>query len=215
MFKDRQDAGRQLAEKLEKYSGRNIVVLALPRGGVVTGYEVATALKAPLDIVAVRKIGHPHEPEYAVGAVDENGASLLNEEATELLDKKVLHAETLAEQKEAKRRSTVYRAGRVPLDLAGKTVILVDDGVATGLTMRLAVRYARAQKSQSVIVATPVASFDALQSLREESVDEIFVLEPPEDFEDAIGAHYLKFDQVEDAEVIQLLQLASSPARHA
>lgn len=209
MFKDRKDAGEQLARKLEAYSGGDVVVLALPRGGVVTGYEVAKALSAPLDIIAVRKVGHPFDPEYAVGAVDESGASLLNEEEIELIDKKLLQEEIAKERKEAVRRSTVYRGGKVPPNVAGKIVIIVDDGIATGLTMQLAVRVVKAQKPEKVVVAAPVAPLGAIRTLRKEGADEVVTLEPPETFMDAIGAHYLQFDQVEDEEVIKLLQSAS------
>ncbi len=209
MFKDRKDAGKQLARKLEAYSDGNAIVLALPRGGVVTGYEVAKALSAPLDIIVVRKIGHPFNPEYAVGATDENGVSLLNEEEAELIDKKLLQAEVSKEQKEAARRSAAYRGGKAPPDITGKTAIIVDDGIATGLSMRLAVRIVKTRKPKRVIVAVPMAPFDAIQSLKEEGADDLISLEPPETFMGAVGAHYVQFDQVEDEEVIKLLRSAA------
>lgn len=205
VFKDRSDAGKQLAQKLARYAGEDVVVLALPRGGVVVGYEVARELKAPLDISAVRKIGFPSEPEYAVGAVADDGTTLLNEEETKLLGKKLLQAEIDKEQKEAARRGSTYRKGGAPLPLTGKTVIIVDDGIATGLTMRLAVRSAKAQQPKRVIAAAPVAPAEAVTSIRDEGVDELVTLEPPEKFESAIGAHYDRFEQVDDAEVIRLL----------
>lgn len=206
MFNDRTDAGKRLARKLEAYAGKDAIVLALPRGGVVTGYEIAEALSLPLDIIAVRKVGHPSEPEYAVGAVDESGASLLNEEETGFIPMALLQKEIAKELAEARRRSVVYRGGRVPLGLAGKTVIIADDGIATGLTMRLAVRFVKIQKPKRIVVAVPIAPFEAIRDLEEEGVDEVVVLEPPEAFAGAIGVHYLHFDQVEDAEVITLLQ---------
>lgn len=206
MFTDREDAGRQLAKKLEQYRGKEAVVLALPRGGVVTGYEIAEALKLPLDIIAVRKIGHPSSPEYAIGAVDEKGITILNETETTALDQVWLREEIGRQRKEAQRRSTVYRQKRIPMSLAGKTAIIVDDGIATGLTMRLAVRSLKAQKPEKIIVAVPVAPSESLRVLKNEGVDEIIVLEPPAEFMGAVGAHYVRFAQVEDEEVIRLLQ---------
>lgn len=205
MFKDRKDAGEQLAKKLEDYSGKNVVVLALPRGGVVTGFVVAEALKAPLDIIAVHKVGIPFDPEYAIGAVDEHGASLFNKEETATLDKILLQEAVDTEQMEAKRRSRLYRGDRAPQDLAGKIVLIIDDGIATGLTMRLAVRIVAAQHPEKIVVAVPVAHPEALRDLKEEGADEIIVLESPNTFGDAVGAHYTQFDQVEDAEVITLM----------
>ncbi len=206
MFRDRVEAGRQLAQKLLQYRDKSAVVLALPRGGVVVGFEVARALAVPLDIIAVRKIGHPYHPEYAIGAVDENGARILNEMETATVDKKWLAEKTEREMQEAKRRSTVYRGGKIPESLAGKVVILVDDGIATGLTMRLAVRSVRAQKPEKITVAVPVAPADSLAVLKDEGADEIIVLEPPETFMGAVGSHYIRFDQTTDEEVIALLQ---------
>ncbi|HUY05436.1 MAG TPA: phosphoribosyltransferase family protein [Candidatus Paceibacterota bacterium] len=212
MFKDRTDAGRQLAKKLEAYAGEHTVVIALPRGGVVTGYEVARVLGAPLDILAVRKIGHPFEPEYAIGAIAPDGTSVFNEEETAPLDAKPLQAAIAAERAEAKRRSILYRDGKAPLDIAGKVAVIVDDGIATGLSMRLAVRVAKAQKPARLIVAAPVASRGALESIRGEGVDDLITLEPPESFEGAIGAHYERFDQVEDDEVMRLMRAAPMQA---
>ncbi|MFA5998171.1 MAG: phosphoribosyltransferase family protein [Candidatus Paceibacterota bacterium] len=206
MFKDRKDAGKQLARKLAVYAGKSTVVLALPRGGVVTGYEISRALKAPFDIIAVRKVGHPSNPEYAVGAVDENGASLFNKEEAATIDAKLLRQETAKELTEARRRSVVYRGGRASLDLVGKIVLLVDDGIATGLTMRLAVRSVKAQEPEKVIVAAPVAPLEAIQYLKKEGADDVITLEPPEAFNGAVGAHYEQFEQVEDAEVVRLLR---------
>ena len=208
MFRDRAEAGRQLAQKLLQYRGKSAVVLALPRGGVVLGFEVARVLSAPLDIIAVRKIGHPYHPEYAIGAVDENDARILNEAEAAGVDQHWLTKETEREVAEAKRRSSVYRGGKIPESLAGKVVILVDDGIATGLTMRLAVRSVRAQKPEKIIVAVPVAPTDSFEVLKDEGADEVVVLEPPEEFAGAVGAHYVRFDQVEDEEVVALLRNA-------
>ena len=206
MFTDRADAGRQLAKKLERYRGKEAVVLALPRGGVVTGHEIAEALKLPLDIIVVRKIGHPSSPEYAIGAVDEKGTTILNETETAALDQAWLREEIGRQRKEAQRRSTVYREKRMPRGLAGKIAIVVDDGIATGLTMRLAVRSVKAQKPEQIIVAVPVAPMESLRALKEEGAGDVIVLEPPEGFLGAVGAHYDRFEQVPDEEVIRLLQ---------
>ncbi len=204
MFTDRADAGRQLAQKMHSYKTDSTIVLALPRGGVVPGAVIAHELGIPLDIVAVRKIGHPGDPEYALGAVDEHGMTLIEGEVGEAW----LAEEIRRETGEARRRSAVYRAGIPPVPLAGKTVLLVDDGIATGLTMRLAVRAVRQQKPERIIVAVPVASNESVQSLKNEGVDEIVVLEPTEQFLGSVGAHYRRFDQVEDDEVVNLVQSA-------
>ena len=206
MFKDRSDAGYQLAEKLTPYRGKDAVVLALPRGGVVTGYEIARALSLPLDIIAVRKVGAPGNPEYAIGAVDADGTALLNNAETATIDRVWLAGEIQTEEKEARRRARVYRAGKRPLGIAGKTALIVDDGIATGLTMRLAVRAAKAKKAKRIIVAVPVAPPEAVRALKDEGADKGIVLEPPEGFLGAVGAHYVRFEQVEDAEVIRLLR---------
>ena len=205
MFEDRADAGRKLAEALREYAGKEAVVLALPRGGVVTGYEVGKALGLPLDIVSIRKIGYPGNPEYAIGAVDEKGTVILSEEVTASIDQAWLRAEIERQKSEAKRRSLVYRGERKPTDIAGKIAIIVDDGIATGLTMRLAVRVVKAQKPQAIIVAVPVAPPESIRMLKDEGAN-VVVLEPPENFLGAVGAHYMRFEQVEDAEVIKLLR---------
>ncbi len=207
MFTDRAEAGRQLTKRLERYRGTNARVLALPRGGVVTGYEVAKALGLPLDIIAVRKVGAPGNPEYAIGAVDEKGTKILNETETATVDPLWLAQEVERQQAEARRRSLVYRGGRTPPEIKGKIAIIVDDGIATGLTMRLAVRSAKAKKPAKIIVAVPVAPPESLRVLKDEGADEVVVLEPTEDFLGAVGAHYARFDQIEDAKVIELLQL--------
>jgi|SRR3989344_330871 len=208
MFTDRTQAGKQLAEQLESYRGKDAVILALPRGGVVTGYEIARALSLPLDIVAVRKLGHPLSPEYAIGAVDEYETKILNDAETATIDKRWLKEKIAREHEEAKRRSVVYRGGREPHGLSGKTVIIVDDGIATGLTMRLTVRAVKARKPKKIIVAVPVAPAESLAALKREGADEIIVLLPPEEFMGAVGAHYAEFEQLSDEEVIRLLQSA-------
>lgn len=204
MFKDRVDAGKRLAEKLAKYRGRDAVVLALPRGGVVTGREIAQALGFPLDIVVVRKIGHPLSPEYAIGAVDDAGTAIFNDSEAASVNQQWLAGETEREMQEAQRRVAAYRGKRKPVSVSGKTALVVDDGIATGLSMRLAVRAVKARHPAHIVVAVPVASAEAINSLQKEAV-EIVVLEPPEEFLGAVGSHYREFAQVEDSEVKELL----------
>lgn len=206
MFKDRIDAGQKLTIKLERYRGSDAVVLALPRGGVVLGYEIASVLKLPLDIVVARKIGHPDSPEYAIAAVDDVGNILRNEKEISLVDKKWLDQETKKQQAEAKRRVDLYRGGRKIVSLAGKTVIIVDDGVATGLTLKLAIVRVKKQKPKRLIVAVPVIPPNVATEI-EKMVDEIVALEPANSYFGSVGAYYERFEQVEDEEVIRLLQI--------
>ena len=205
MFADRKEAGRRLARKIEAYRGANALVLALPRGGVVVGFEVARALGLPLDILAPRKIGHPFHPEYAIGAVDEHGTKILNEAEAAAVDQAWLLGETERQKAEAERRIRAYRGERKAAEIGGKTVIIVDDGIATGLTMRLAVRSVKARKPERIVVAVPVAPPESPRALTDEGADEVVVLEPPGEFMGAVGAHYARFEQVEDAEVVRLL----------
>src|SRR3989344_4929526 len=205
MFADREEAGRQLAAKLSNYRGTDAVILALPRGGVVVGEKIAQELSIPLDIIAVRKIGHPNAPEFALGAVDEHGTQILNETEAMEVDPEWLKQETAREMEEAKRRSSVYRGGKKALPLTGKRAIIVDDGVATGYTMRLAIKAVKAQRPARIITAAPVSSVEAAENISNEA-DEFITLEPPEEFLGAVGAHYIRFEQVKDAEVIRLLK---------
>lgn len=209
MFVDRNEAGKKLAEKLVEYKGIGAVVLALPRGGVVIGAEVARALSLPLDIVSIRKIGHPFTPEYAIGVVDEHGATILNEwEAKEMNQDWLLH-EIEKQKEEAQRRSTTYRGTRTPINLSGKTALIVDDGIATGLTMQLAVRVVKKSNAGKIVVAIPMAPPDSIELLKNEGADEVVVLEDPKEYLGAVGIHYVQFPQVEDAIVIKLLSEAT------
>lgn len=205
MFKNRSDAGEKLAERLWQYKNSDTIVLALPRGGVVVGYEVTRLLDVPLDIVVARKIGHPQNPEYAICATDEKGTLLCDEREARLVDQDWLKEEVERQRKEAERRIQVYRGGKKPLQITNKVAIIIDDGIATGLTMRLAIKAVRKQKPDRIIIAVPVAPSDIVRELRRE-VDEIITLEPTEDFMGAVGAHYQEFEQVEDDTVIRLLQ---------
>jgi predicted phosphoribosyltransferase len=208
VFKDRKDAGRKLAEALKNYKDApNMIILALPRGGVVLGYEIAKALNLPLDIVVPRKIGAPGNPEYAIGAITETGDAIMNEEEVKYIDKEWLKQEMGKEKKEAQRRLTTYRAGPPP-QVAGKTVIIVDDGVATGYTMRAAVASVKSRKPAKIIVAVPHGATDSIEKIRRE-VDEVVVLYVPVIYW-AVGAQYEEFPQTSDEEVVELLREAQS-----
>lgn len=204
IFQNREDAGQQLAKKLERYRNTDAVVLALPRGGAVVGYEIAQSLDLPLDIVVTRKIGHPFNTEYAICAVDEKGTLLCNEWEKASVDEKWLQEEIKRQQTEAARRLETYREGRKPIKIKNRTIIIADDGIATGLTIRLAVKAVKTQKPSRIVVAVPVAPADVAQGLKQE-VDELIVLSQPAEFAGAVGAHYREFEQVDDNTVIALL----------
>lgn len=207
LYESRQQAGQYLAEKLMHFkNGEDVVVLALPRGGVVLGAEVAHALQAPLGVVLVRKIGHPSDPEYAIGAIAENDSPIYDKYELHDIDKAWLkQAETDARQLIENRRKLYYGEGSGPPSCENKTVILVDDGIATGLTMRVAIQAIRKQKPKQIVVAVPVAPLDTTQNLQEYA-DQIIVLDKPENFRGSVGAHYEQFEQVDDEEVIRLLK---------
>lgn len=207
MFKNRKDAGTQLAEGLKEYIGQeNVLVLALPRGGVVTGVEIANRLNAPLDVLIVRKIGHPWQPELAVGAISETGSIVYNEEVVSSVGvtKEYLRGEAARQREEIARRQQLYRGGRKLVNLRGKTVILVDDGVATGATMKAAVETLKREQVGKLVVAVPVAPPSPAAELQR--MVDVFVCQAmPEDFM-SVGSYYEDFKQVTDADVMQLLQ---------
>lgn len=205
-FFDRRDAGRQLGELLsKKYHGKNVVICALPRGGVVVGVEIAKMLKAPLELVIPRKIGHPMSPEYAIAAVTEHGEIVAHREEVSNVDKKWLEGAVQREIEEARRRRTLYLGKRISISLEGKIAIIVDDGIATGLTMQAAIRDIKNKKPAKIIVAVPVAPQETVGELQKE-VDGVVVLDAPEDYAGAVGAYYRDFPQIEDDEVITLLK---------
>lgn len=204
-FKDRSEAGEELATKLEKYQNQDVVVYALPRGGVVLGVEIAKKLHAPLDLVITRKIGHPLNPEYALCATSENAHMVCNEEEVAGIDKKWFEAEVQKERQEAKRRREAYFKGRKPIPAKGKIAIIVDDGVATGLTMFTAILEIKHQETKKVVVAVPVAPKETADQIKSK-VDEFVALEIPEVFLGAIGSYYQSFPQVSDEEVIKLMR---------
>lgn len=205
MFHTRLEAGQQLVGKLQHLSGENVVVLALPRGGVVTAEPIALALEAPLDLLIVRKVGHPSQPEYAIAAVSEDGHVLRNPEETARIDKATFDSLVEAERQEARRRREKYLGGRPPVPVEGKTVLLVDDGVATGLTMKAAISEARHRRPKKIVVAVPVAPHDTVTELQK-LADEVIVLLDETDFRGAIGAYYDEFPQVSDEEVVTILK---------
>jgi len=207
IFKSRIDAGQKLAQALKKYKNlENGIVLALPRGGVVVGYEVAKKLNLPLDIICPRKIGAPGNPEFAIGAITETGEGIFDEETIKTygISKEYIENEIKKEKAEAERRLKLYRGKRPCLVLKDKTVIIVDDGLATGLTMRAAIKTVRSRGAKKIIVAIPIGPPDSIEIVKRE-VDEIIYLDAPFFF-GAVGAFYEEFGQTTDEEVIELLR---------
>jgi putative phosphoribosyl transferase len=210
-FRDREHAGRVLGERLRSYAGReNLLVLGLPRGGVPVAFEVARALDAPLDVFVVRKLGVPGHEELAMGALASGGVRVLNEELVEQLgiDDESIARAAAAEAAELERRERAYRGDRGPVEAAGRTVILVDDGLATGATMRAASQAVRAQQPERLVVAAPVAAAQTCRELREE-VDEVVCALTPDPFA-AVGLWYEDFAPTEDEEVRRLLAAAET-----
>jgi predicted phosphoribosyltransferase len=209
VFQDRQEAGKQLAASLQSYQGKeNLLVLALPRGGVTVGYEVARELRCPLDVLIVRKIGCPGNPELAAGAVSETGTRVLNADVISMqrISQEYLDGETERQRQEIARRLTAYRGGQTIGSLAAKTVILVDDGVATGATMKAAVATLKREGLAKLVVAVPVAPPDTAREIAP-TVDEWVCLDTPERFA-AVGQFYRDFTQVSDDEVVESLKKA-------
>lgn len=204
--KNRTAAGRKLAEILKKFKNKDAVIYALPRGGVVVGAAIAKTLHSPLDLIITRKIGHPNQKEYALGAVAENGHSILNKKALLDVSKEYLNQEIETQKKEAQRRRKVYLGNRKPISCKGKTAILVDDGIATGLTIKAAIQELKIHyHPEKIIVAVPVAPKETVEELKSEGV-EIVAAEIPEYFQGAIGNYYEEFNPVEDEEVIQIME---------
>jgi putative phosphoribosyl transferase len=207
-FVDRDDAGRLLGERLREMSLVNPVVLALPRGGVPVGYQVASALGAPFDVIVVRKLGAPFQPELAMGAIGEGSIRVLDDEVVRAsgIDEDGIRVVEAREREELERRTRRYRGNEHGIQLTGHTAVVVDDGMATGSTARAACSVARVQGAATVVMATPVASGHAISRLRDAS-DAVVVLERPEPFY-AVGQWYDRFDQTSDADVLILLARA-------
>ncbi|MCG3202419.1 MAG: putative phosphoribosyl transferase [Gammaproteobacteria bacterium] len=203
-FIDRADAGRKLARLLLKYRGQDGVVLALPRGGVPVAAEVARALAMPLDLVTARKIGHPGNPEYAIAAVTESGELAVNPDEVDELDRGWFDRAVAAQREEAQRRHERYIGARAPIPLAGRIAIVVDDGIATGLTVRAAIMQTRKRGPGKLVLAVPVAPRDTAESLGR-IVDEFVACDVPAMFMGAVGAYYQDFSQTGDEEVAALL----------
>ena len=206
-FPDRRAAGQALAERLEAYAGRDdVVVLGLPRGGVPVAAEVARALGAPLDVLLVRKLGAPGQPELAIGAIAEGGVALVNEDVLRALGLGPAAIDEVAarERPELERRLSAYRGGRDPVPLDDRTAIVVDDGLATGASMEAAVRAVAARRAARVVAAVPVASLEACERLRAVAHDVVAVATPSPFY--AVGAWYVDFTQTGDADVVAALR---------
>lgn len=212
-FRDRADAGRQLAARLEHFREQNVIVLGLPRGGVPVAYEVAHALHAPLDVLNVRKLGVPWQEELAMGAIATGGVRVLNNDVVMAagITKEIIEQTAALQTLELDRRERLYRGGRPAPDLRGRTVILVDDGIATGATTRAAIGVIRAQHPARLVLAVPVAQESVATELARE-VDELVCAMTPDDLY-AIGVWYDSFPQLADAEIQRILaRAAAEPA---
>ena len=211
-FANRREAGVELAAPLQKYNAAgNLVVLALPRGGVPVAYEVARAFSAPLDVFLVRKLGVPGHEELAMGAIASGGVRVLNTDVVGWygIPPEMIDAVARQEEAELQRRERAYREQRPPVAVAGRTVVLIDDGLATGSTMKAAVQAVRTQDPARIVVAVPVGAPDTCRELQS-LADEVVCVKMPESFR-AVGLWYRDFAQTTDDEVRQLLQLAAAP----
>jgi putative phosphoribosyl transferase len=207
-FRDREDAGRQLAERLVGYRGEDPIIFALPRGGVPVGYEISHALEAPLEAFIARKLGAPNQPELGIGAVAQDGSRVLNERIVQEIGVSEEYIERIAaeEMAEAERRLELFRGDRPEPEVRGRTAILVDDGIATGVTTKAAIEALRRRGARRLVLAVPVCAAQTAESLRQE-VDELICLEAPSNLM-AIGLWYQYFVQTSDEEVIELLERA-------
>ena len=215
-FSNRTDAGRRLADALVRYSGRDdVIVLGLPRGGVPVAYEIASALDAPLDVFLVRKLGLPGHEEFGIGAIASGGTRVVDESVLRAydVDPATLDRITAREERELERREKLYRDDRPPPPIRNRAVILVDDGLATGSTMRAAIAALRAQAPREIVVAVPVGAAETCAAMAK-IADDVVCLSTPDPFI-AVGLWYENFDQTEDEEVHELLERSASRAARA
>ncbi|GAA4435871.1 phosphoribosyltransferase [Pontibacter saemangeumensis] len=204
MFQDRKDAAIQLASRLEKYQGPETIVLGIPRGGAETAYYVAKHLGAPFSLLVSRKLGHPANPEYAVGAIAEDGSTYFNENAQAGLSHETINQIIEQQKKEIERRIQILRNGEPLPDLKGKTVLLVDDGIATGSTVFAAIRMCRNKGAGKIVVAAPVSGRERKSKLLQEA-DEVLILETP-DFYSGVSQVYINFYNLTDEEALAFME---------
>lgn len=203
MFRDRTDAALQLAERLMKYKGQDIVVLAIPKGGLPLGAVIAKALNAPLDVALSKKIGHPYNREYAIGAVSLENVVLTDDHG---VAKSYISEETERIRKKLQSRFEMYHRNRAPISLKGKIIVIVDDGIATGNTIKVTAQLVQSQHPKKTMVAVPVAPRGAIQNLQDSKyIDEVICLLTPHNFH-AVGQFYSEFDQVSEEEAIKLME---------
>lgn len=205
-FKNREDAGRQLGQRLEKYKGQDVVVYAIPRGGITVAAEIAKFLHAPLDLIFAHKIGHPYQPEYAIAAVSESGHMIGSPHELRFADKTWLENEKEHQMQEIKRKRKLYLGDKKDAPLKDKIAIIVDDGIATGLTMQVGIMELKDRHPKKIVAAVPVAPKGTAELLKK-MADDFVGVEVPEDYNflGAVGAYYDEFNQVEDFEVIKIL----------
>jgi putative phosphoribosyl transferase len=204
IFDDRSDAATQLVKKLEFLRGKDVVVFALPRGGVELGAIIAKSLQTPIDLVVTRKIGHPNSPEYAICALTDFGELVCDENERESINDEIFNKLVAKEKAEAKRRKNLYLKGVKRVDPKGKIAVIVDDGVATGLTIRAAILSVKKMGAQRIVVAVPVISDDVAKVLEENT--EVVTILREKYYLGAVGAYYKNFPQVSDEEVIEFLR---------
>src|SRR3989338_1895289 len=210
IFKNRAEAGKELAEHLIEYGGKNTSILAIPRGGIVVGSQISTLLKIPLSVIIVRKIGHPRQKELAIGAISEKGIKILSNESINRwrVGKKEVAKIIKEDREELSRRVKAYRKGKKLGGLAGQKVILVDDGIATGATVKAAILSIKKLNPQKIILATPVCSSSVAEELKTLVDDFICIVEPSE--LSSIGSFYQDFSPVEDSQVLKFLRLSKT-----
>ncbi|MGI5826267.1 MAG: phosphoribosyltransferase [Patescibacteria group bacterium] len=204
IFEDRTDAGKKLAERLAKYKEKNPALYALPRGGVEVAVPIAQKLAVPMDLIIARKVGHPLQPEFGIAAISEGGHLVTNPEMVATVDSEWFADEVARQQEIAKEKRQQYLSGLEVIQAEGRVAIIVDDGVATGLTLMATIQNLLDKKPLKTVVAIPVAPKDTAEKLAQ-MVDELVVLEVPKEFAGAVGAYYENFRQVSDEQVIELL----------